>query len=49
MKELKNIKIEKETYEKVKKYCNKNGLKIYYWVTQILLNEINKEKNNDNI
>ena len=42
MKELKNIKIEKDAYEKVKEHCNKKGYKIYHWVTRILLNEIKK-------
>ena len=47
---MKNVKIEDSAFVTIKEYCNKNGLKIYSWVTNSLLKEISrcqkKEKKN---
>jgi hypothetical protein len=49
MKKLKNIKIEESVYNKMKKHCEKNGLKIYSWVAKIILEKLTQEKENDNL
>lgn len=47
---LATLSIEKQTVNKIKEYCLKRGLKIGFWVTQILTETIEKttklEKNN---
>ena len=50
---MKNVKIEDVAFVVIKEYCNRNGLKIYSWVTKILLEKIKSvetqlEKTKDN-
>jgi hypothetical protein len=43
MKEIKNIKIDPKVHERLKKYCDKRGLKIYKFLENLIV-ETCKEK-----
>ena len=43
------INVNKDTYEIIKSYCNKNGLIIYKWSEKILLKKIKENLNNETI
>jgi hypothetical protein len=40
---IKNLKISSETHEVLKKYCDKNGIKIYKFVERLIIEKC-KEK-----
>jgi len=42
MKETKSIAISKETHSRVKNYCDKNALKIFSWIDNILREKLDK-------
>jgi len=44
--ERKNLKITKEAHDILKEYCDKNYLKISEWVSNFIVTEINKIKQN---
>ena len=47
MKETESVKIEKETLDKVRNYCKRNGLKLTWFVSKSIEKELkNKEKDN---
>ncbi len=42
-----SVKIEKETLDKVRKYCKINGLKLTFFISKTIKKELeNKEKDN---
>lgn len=46
IKHMKNLKITEEAHELIKKYCDKNFLKISEWISHEIIKLI-KEKEND--
>ncbi len=43
-KEIKNIKISKESHEVLKKYCNKTGIKIHRLLEQLIMEKCSTKK-----
>lgn len=43
-KEIKNIKISKESHEVLKKYCDKRGIKIYKFLEQLIYEKCKEKK-----
>ena len=44
MKKIKNIKISTESHDILKKYCEKNGLKIYKFIEQLIKKTCEEKK-----
>jgi len=42
MTKLKSIKIEEDTFNKLKQYCDLNGLKIYKFVSNVISEKISE-------
>ena len=43
-KEIKNIKISKESHDTLKKYCDKKGLKIYKFLETLIFEKCKEKK-----
>jgi hypothetical protein len=43
-KEIKNIKIDPEVHEILKKYCEKRGMKIYKFLENLILDKCKEKK-----
>lgn len=43
-KEIKNLKISKDTHEVLKKYCEKRGIKIYWFLEKLILEKCSENK-----
>lgn len=43
-KDIKNIKISKESHEVLKKYCDKRGIKIYKFLEQLIYDKCREKK-----
>jgi hypothetical protein len=43
-KEIKNLKISSETHSVLKKYCDKNGLKMYKFLENLILEKCQGKK-----
>jgi len=43
-KEIKNLKISKESHELLKKYCDEKGIKIYKFIENLILEKCKQKK-----
>lgn len=43
-KEIKNLKISKETHEVLKNYCDKNGLKMYKFLENMIIEKCQEKR-----
>lgn len=43
-KEIKNLKISKEVHDILKKYCDKNGIKIYRFLEKLIIEKCKEKK-----
>jgi hypothetical protein len=42
--EIKNLKISKEVHDILKKYCDKNGIKIYRFLEKLIIEKCKEKK-----
>jgi hypothetical protein len=42
--EIKNLKINKQVHDTLKKYCDKHGLKMYKFVEQLIIDKCTEKK-----